>query len=121
DSGAYERAMDEVLALGDVAGFAARRAESRRRGRRRGLGIAAYLETSTGMPRERVEMTVRPEGTVEMVIGTLSSGQGHETSFAQLVTEWLGVPFDAVRLVTGDTDRVTVGGGSHSGRSMRLA
>jgi carbon-monoxide dehydrogenase large subunit len=121
DSGAYEQAMDQALALGDVAGFAARREEASRRGKRRGLGIAAYLETSTGAPRERTEMTVRPDGHVDVVIGTLSSGQGHETSFAQLVTDWLGVPFDAVNLITGDTDRVVFGGGSHSGRSMRLA
>ncbi len=56
-----------------------------------------------------------------MVVGTVSQGQGHETSFAQLVTEWLGVPLDSVRLVTGDTDRVSVGGGAHSGRALRLA
>ncbi len=62
-----------------------------------------------------------PEGRVEFVIGTLSSGQGHETSFAQLITEWLGVEFDAVQMITGDTDIVQLGGGSHSGRSMRLA
>jgi carbon-monoxide dehydrogenase large subunit len=79
------------------------------------------METSTGAPRERTEMTVRSDGMVDVVIGTLSSGQGHETSFAQLVTDWLGVPFDAVNLITGDTDVVEVGGGSHSGRSMRLA
>ncbi len=66
-------------------------------------------------------MTIQPDGRVEIVIGTLSSGQGHETSFAQLITEWLGVPGDRVTLVTGDTDRVSVGGGSHSGRSMRHA
>jgi carbon-monoxide dehydrogenase large subunit len=64
---------------------------------------------------------VRAEGSVDVVIGTLSSGQGHETSFAQLVSEWLGVPFECVRLLQGDTDIVSVGGGSHSGRSMRFA
>ena len=58
---------------------------------------------------------------VEVVVGTVSNGQGHETSFAQLIGEWLGVPIDSVRLVTGDTDRVSVGGGSHSGRALRLA
>ena len=121
DSGAYEQVMDTALALADPGGFAARRAESRARGRLRGFGIAAYVETSTGAPRERTEMTVLPDGRVDVVIGTLSSGQGHETSFAQLVTEWLGVPFESVRLITGDTDAVSVGGGSHSGRSMRLA
>ena len=65
-------------------------------------------------------MTVQPDGCVEVVIGTSSQGQGHETSFAQLVTEWLGVPIECVRFITGDTDRVTFGGGAHSGRGMRL-
>ena len=65
-------------------------------------------------------MTVLPEGVVEVVIGTTSQGQGHETSFAQLMTSWLGVPFDSIRLITGDTDRVSVGGGAHSGRALRM-
>jgi carbon-monoxide dehydrogenase large subunit len=121
DSGAYEQAMNSALALGDWDGFAARRTEARARGKLRGIGLANYIEATSGNPRERAEIAVLPEGVVEVVIGTLSSGQGHETSFAQLVTEWLGVPVDRVRLITGDTDRVPVGGGSHSGRSMRLA
>jgi carbon-monoxide dehydrogenase large subunit len=66
-------------------------------------------------------VTVLPDGIVEVVVGTVSNGQGHETSFAQLIGEWLGVPIDSIRLVTGDTDRVSVGGGSHSGRALRLA
>jgi carbon-monoxide dehydrogenase large subunit len=121
DSGTYEAAMDQCIGISDLGGFATRKAESAQRGQHRGLGISAYMETSTGAPRERTEMTVRPEGVVDVVIGTLSAGQGHETSFAQLVTEWLDVPIDAVNLITGDTDIVAVGGGSHSGRSMRLA
>jgi aerobic carbon-monoxide dehydrogenase large subunit len=64
---------------------------------------------------------VLPEGRVELVMGTMSSGQGHETSFAQLVTEWLGVPFEAIDYVAHDTRHVQAGGGSHSGRSMKLA
>ena len=105
-------------------GRAFRRGAPRRdaRGKCRGIGVANYVDTATGVPRERAEITVQPEGAaVEVVIGTVSQGQGHETSFAQLVTEWLGVPIDSVRLVTGDTDRVSVGGGSHSGRALRLA
>jgi carbon-monoxide dehydrogenase large subunit len=120
DSGAYHRVMERVLGLGEWSGFAARRAEAKARGRYRGIGIANYVDTATGVPRERTEMTVRPEGVVEVVIGTVSSGQGHETSFAQLVGEWLGVPIDSVSLITGDTARVSVGGGSHSGRALRL-
>ncbi len=120
DSGTYHKVMERVLALGDWAGFAARREEAKQRGKRRGIGIANYVDTATGVPRERAEITVQPEGVVEVVIGTVSSGQGHETSFAQLVSEWLGVPIECVSLVQGDTARVSVGGGSHSGRALRL-
>jgi carbon-monoxide dehydrogenase large subunit len=121
DSGAYHQVMEKVLALGDWTGFPARRAEARKRGRCRGIGVSNYVDTATGTPRERAEVTVLADGVVEVVVGTVSNGQGHETSFAQLIGEWLGVPLDSVRLVTGDTDRVSVGGGSHSGRALRLA
>jgi carbon-monoxide dehydrogenase large subunit len=90
DSGRYEDAMETALALADWNGFPARRAEARKRGKLRGIGIANYVEITSGAPRERTEITVLPEGRVELVMGTMSSGQGHETSFAQLVTEWLG-------------------------------
>ena len=121
DSGDYHQVMDRALALSDWHGFGARRAEARKRGMVRGIGLANYIDTATGVPRERAEVTVQPDGFVDVVIGTVSNGQGHETSFAQLVTEWLGVPFERVRLLTGDTDTVKVGGGTHSGRGMRLA
>jgi aerobic carbon-monoxide dehydrogenase large subunit len=121
DSGHYQEAMDKALALADWDGFSARRAEARRRGKMRGIGIANYIEITSGAPRERGEITVFPEGKVELVMGTMSSGQGHETSFAQLVSEWLGVPFDSIVYVAHDTARVAAGGGSHSGRSMKLA
>ena len=121
DGGDYKKAMEAALKLGDWQGFAQRRREARRRGRLRGIGLANYIELTSGIPRERTEITVTLNGFVDVVIGTLSSGQGHETSFAQLVTEWLGVPFERVRLITGDTDTVAAGGGSHSGRSMRMA
>ena len=121
DSGNYRAALDDVLVLADLPGFAARKKESAKRGRLRGLGIASYMETSTGAPRERAEVTVRSDGRIGLVIGTLSAGQGHETSFSQLITEFLGVPVEAVEFIQGDTDIVPVGGGSHSGRSMRLA
>jgi aerobic carbon-monoxide dehydrogenase large subunit len=120
DSGDYAAAQDRAVALADWAGFEARRAEARRRGRYRGIGLANYIELNTGAPRERAEITVRPEGAIDVALGTLSAGQGHETSFAQLVAEWLGVDLARVRLMTGDTDLVPIGGGSHSGRSMRL-
>ncbi len=121
DSGDYAAAMDTALGLADWRGFPARREAARRQGRRRGIGIANYVEITSGAPRERTEITVKPEGRVELVMGTMSSGQGHETSFAQLVTEWLGVPFDSIDYVAHDTARVMAGGGSHSGRSMKLA
>jgi carbon-monoxide dehydrogenase large subunit len=120
DSGAYHTVMERALALGDWDGFPARRAAARARGRCRGIGVANYVDTATGVPRERAELTILPEGVAELVIGTGSQGQGHETSFAQLLVEWLGVPLDSVRLVTGDTDRVLWGGGAHSGRALRL-
>ena len=121
DSGDYGAAMEATLARADWAGFPARRAEARRRGKLRGIGVANYVEVTSGAPRERAEITVLPEGVVELVMGTMDSGQGHATSFAQLVTEFLGVPFESIRFVAHDTDRVKAGGGSHSGRSMKLA
>jgi carbon-monoxide dehydrogenase large subunit len=120
DNGDYIGGMDLALKLGDWAGFAKRRKEARKRGKYRGIGVGNYVDISTGVPREKAELTVSPDGFIELVIGIVSQGQGHETSFAQLVTEWLGVPIEAVRFVSGDTDRVTVGGGAHSGRGMRL-
>jgi carbon-monoxide dehydrogenase large subunit len=120
DSGDYAAAQDRVLALADWAGFEARRAEARRRGRYRGIGLGNYIELNTGVPRERAEIRVLPEGRIDVVLGTLSAGQGHETSFAQLMAEWFDVELAQVRLITGDTDVAPVGGGSHSGRSMRM-
>jgi carbon-monoxide dehydrogenase large subunit len=121
DSGAYEAILDCTLALADWDGFATRREESRRRGRYRGIGLGTYVESQSGAPQEEAVVTVRPGGTVEVAIGTLSSGQGHETSYAQLLGEWLGVENDRIILVTGDTDRNRFAAGSHSGRSIRLA
>src|SRR5437660_1998730 len=113
--------MGMALALSDWDGFPGRRAAARERGKLRGIGIANYVEITSGAPRERTEITVLADGKVELVMGTMSSGQGHETSFAQLVTEWLGVPFESIIYVAHDTARVAAGGGSHSGRSMKLA
>ena len=119
--GAYHKVMERALELGDWNGFPDRRAEARARGKYRGIGVANYVDTASGVPRERAEMTVHGDGSVDVIIGTVSTGQGHETSFAQLVTEWLGVPFDQVRILTGDTEFVKFGGGTHSGRGLRLA
>jgi carbon-monoxide dehydrogenase large subunit len=121
DSGEYERVMLEATKLSDWDGFPARRAEAKTRGRLRGIGIANYIEITMGSPREWGEVIVRPEGRIDVNVGTLSSGQGHETSYAQCVSDWLGVPFGEVRIFENDTDVIPVGGGSHSGRSMRMA
>ena len=120
DSGDYVATMDEALRAADWADFEARRADSAKRGLCRGISIANYVEVTSGIPRERAELKVCDDGCVELVVGTMSSGQGHETSFPQVVSDWLQIPFEKVRFVANDTDRVTVGGGSHSGRSMRL-
>src|ERR1051325_364431 len=102
DSGHYHEVMERVLELADWQGFPQRRAEAGRHGKCRGIGVANYVDTATGAPRERAEITVKPEGdgTIEIVVGTVSQGQGHETSSAQLVTEWIAAPFGCVRLVT---------------------
>ncbi len=120
DNGDYIGGMDWALKLGDWDGFKQRRKEARKRGKYRGISVGTYVDISTGVPREKAEITVSPDGFVELVIGIVSQGQGHETSFAQLVNEWLGVPIELVRFVAGDTDRVSFGGGAHSGRGMRL-
>ena len=121
DSGDYLGTFDQILKLADWSGFPARKAMSTARELRRGLGLGGYVESQSGAPQERAEVSVLPDGIVEIVIGTLGSGQGHATSFAQLAAEWLGVPAASVRLVTDDSDRVSVGNGSHSGRSVRVA
>jgi len=121
DSGRYEENMERAMAIADWDGFAARRREAERRGKLLGRGLANYVESSIGAPREQARINVRPDNCVDVVIGTQPSGQGHETSFAQVVSDLLHVPDGSVRIILGDTDVVRVGGGSHSGRSMRHA
>jgi carbon-monoxide dehydrogenase large subunit len=121
DSGTYEANMDLVLRIADWDGFEARRRAAAVRGKLLGRGFANYVESSTGSPKERTEITITPEGRVKVVIGTQPSGQGHETSFSQVVADLLAVPVDRVDIILGDTDIVKEGGGSHSGRSMRHA
>ncbi|MGB3387172.1 MAG: xanthine dehydrogenase family protein molybdopterin-binding subunit [Pseudaminobacter sp.] len=121
DSGEYEHAMDRVLDMIDWDGHAGRKAEAASRGRVLGRGYASYVESSIGSPKERAEIEVKPNGSIDVVIGTQPSGQGHETSFAQVVADMLEQPVEKVNIILGDTDIVSVGGGSHSGRSMRHA
>ena len=121
DSGRYEENMDWAMDIADWKGFAQRKREAAKRGKLLGRGLANYVESSIGAPNEQARITVRPEGRVDVVIGTQPSGQGHETSFAQVVSDLLHVPVETVKIILGDTDVVKVGGGSHSGRSMRHA
>ena len=121
DSGDYPASLRRAAELGDWAGFAARRAEARAarplsRHRHRDLDRAEHRRAARAGRDDHRSVGRR----VELVLGTMSAGQGHETSFAQIVGEWLGVDPERVRLVTGDTDRVQAGGGSASARSMRL-
>jgi len=121
DSGRYEENMDAAMEIADWKGFPARRRDAKRRGKLAGRGLANYVESSIGAPKEQAQIKVRPDGRIDVIIGTQPSGQGHETSFAQVVSDLLGVPVDTVDIILGDTDVVRVGGGSHSGRSMRHA
>jgi len=121
DSGRYQESMDRAMEIADWKGFEQRRREAAKRGRLLGRGLANYVESSIGAPNEQARITVRPQRRVEVVIGTQPSGQGHETSFAQVISDLLRVPVESVKIILGDTDVVKVGGGSHSGRSMRHA
>ena len=120
DSGDYVEAMDRALNDSGWAGFEVRRADSAARGKCRGIAVANYIEVTSGFPKERAELKVCDDGRIELVVGTMSSGQSHETTFCQVLSDWLQVPFDCIRFVANDSERVSVGGGSHSGRSMRL-
>ena len=109
--------MQRALEVADYEGFAARKRGARRP---RGIGIANYVESPVGAPRERIELHATKAG-VEIVSGTHSTGQGHETSFVQVAADQLQLPMDKIRLSTGDTGFVKAGGGSHSDRSLRFA
>ncbi len=120
DSGNFHGNMAAALARAEWASFRQRRKASRRAGRLRGIGVANYIEAPVGAPYERVVLTIKPDGQVEMICGTQSTGQGHETVFAQVGADLLDVPLESVKLVTGDSRDVEKGGGTHSARSMRL-
>jgi aerobic carbon-monoxide dehydrogenase large subunit len=118
DSGDFGRNMQDALAAADAAGFAARRAESRARGRYRGLGHAVYIEQSGFPPDEFAELRFDPAGTLTLLMGTQSSGQGHQTAYAQLAAERLGIPFDKMRVLQGDTAMIAFGRGTGGSRSL---
>jgi carbon-monoxide dehydrogenase large subunit len=121
DSGRYEDNMEIAMRLADWDGFKSRRREAKKRGKLLGLGLANYVESSIGAPKEQTRINVRPDGRVDVVIGTQPAGQGHETSFAQVIADLIAVPIESVQIILGDTDVVKAGGGTHSGRSMRHA
>lgn len=119
DTGNYAAAMAKCQALADWDGYARRRAQSEAAGRYRGRSITYYVD-NTGVFNERMELRFDPSGEVTIVAGTLSHGQGHETSYAQMVADWLGVPEDKIHLLQADTDQVAIGRGTYASRSMMI-
>ena len=133
DSGSYERALDIALEKADWNGFAARRSASEAEGKLRGIGIAAPIEATGAAPSaiagqlgaraglyESAQVRFNATGTVTVFAGTHNHGQGHETTFAQLVTDKLGVPLENVEVVEGDTDRAVMGMGTYGSRSLSV-
>ena len=120
DSGDFAGNLARAVAMADWDGFPARRKAAKKRGRLLGIGVVNYVETPVGMPHERVAVSVSADG-IELRGGTQSSGQGHETSFRQVVADQLGVTPEAINFMAGDSAMLASGGGTHSDRSMRLA
>ena len=133
DTGNYEATLGEAIKMADVAGFPARRAEAAKRGKLRGLGYACYIEACGIAPSnvagalgaraglfEAGEVRVHPTGKVTVFTGSHSHGQGHETTFAQVVADRLGIPMDDVDIVHGDTSKVLFGMGTYGSRSIAV-
>ena len=133
DIGDYHASLTEAMKRADVAGFAARRADAEKRGKKRGLGYSTYIEACGIAPSaavgslgagvglwESAEVRVNPTGSVEVLTGSHSHGQGHETTFAQLVADRLGISIDQVEIVHGDTDKVQFGMGTYGSRSAAV-
>ena len=118
DSGDFQRVLDAALEKMDWQGFEARRAESERAGRKRGIGMAYYLEATGGADSERAEIRFADDGFVDVFVGTQSSGQGHETAYVQLMVDQLGIDGDQIRIRQGDTDAIPTGGGTGGARSL---
>ncbi|GAB4352780.1 MAG: xanthine dehydrogenase family protein molybdopterin-binding subunit [Oricola sp.] len=130
DAGDYEASLDAAMKAADWDGFPARKAEAEKRGKKRGIGMSCYIEACGIAPSQAVgslgagvglwesaEVRVNAVGTVEILTGSHSHGQGHETTFAQLVADRFGVPIDSVSVVHGDTDKVQMGMGTYGSRS----
>ena len=120
DSGGFVDNLDRAVVRSELAAFEARRAEARARGKLRGIGVACFLETSRGAPNEGAEVRFESDGTVMVAVGTESNGQGHETAFAQIAADRLGVPMEAIRYVQADTRAVKSGAGHGGARSMHM-
>ncbi len=117
DCGEFEKSMDTAVKLADVAGFAARREASRRRGRLRGIAVVNAIERAAGPQPEFAEIRFAPSGSATVFLGTKNQGQGHETTFKQILHERLGLDPADVRYIDGDTDRVGFGMGTMGSRS----
>ncbi len=120
DSGMFPETFERALLEADVAGFGGRRAESARHGRLRGLGFAYHIKGTGGQPHENAEIRFDDDGGVTVTTGTHSVGQGHATTFPQIVSERLGLDNDIVRFRNGDTALIAIGGGSGSSRSTYM-
>lgn len=121
DSGDFDKNLDDALSKSDWASRATRKETAKTAGRLRGLGLAYYVEITGGAPTEHAHVKFREDDTVDLFVGTQSNGQGHETAFAQLLSDRLGVPFDRISVRQGDTDELSVGGGTGGSRSLHLA
>ena len=120
DSGAFADTMTKALERADAAGFAARRKASEARGRLRGLGFAYHIKGTGGSPEENVDVRFEKDGTVSLITGTQHIGQGHETTFPQILSTRLGVPDSHIHLRQGDTDLIAIGGGHGSSRATYM-
>jgi aerobic carbon-monoxide dehydrogenase large subunit len=119
DSGNYAAALAKCQALADWDGYAGRLAESRAAGRYRGRAVTYYVD-NTGVFNERMELRFDPSGELTILAGTLSHGQGHETSYAQMVADWLGLPPENIHFQQADTDEIAIGRGTYASRSMMI-
>jgi carbon-monoxide dehydrogenase large subunit len=120
DSGDFVKTFDRGLAAADVDGFPIRRSQSEALGLLRGLGFAYHIKATGGSPHENVDIRFEPNGTVSLITGTQTIGQGHETTFPQILADRLGLSNDCIRLVQGDTDLIPLGGGHGSSRATYM-
>ena len=118
DSGEFSILLDKALKLADVGGFAGRKAESKARGKLRGMGIGDYLEVTAPPTNEMGGIRFEPNGDVTIITGTLDYGQGHWSAFAQVLTTKLGIPFKKIKLIQGDSDLLIAGGGTGGSKSI---